>query len=217
MQKRAICGAGPSRAAVPCIVTVLIVLLSGCAATRPDPQAEAAAAQAVGLDGAIAFHTEGGPLDEAEVGDALTLVDAVRRAVTTDPGLQAALARVRIAMADADQARLLPNPVLNCRAPLGTGQAADRSVARAGPDPGAPDAATGQRGRQPAAAGGRRRGDRGAGRGRARCKSGTRASRHRLRSSLCSRSGLPLLERLAADGQVPPRCRRGHPGGRRDP
>ena len=113
MQKRAICGAGPSRAAVPCIVTVLIVLLSGCAATRPDPQAEAAAAQAVGLDGAIAFHTEGGPLDEAEVGDALTLVDAVRRAVTTDPGLQAALARVRIAMADADQARLLPNPVLS--------------------------------------------------------------------------------------------------------
>ncbi len=113
MPIRAIGGAGPSRAAVPCAATILIVLLSGCAATRPDPQAEAAAALAVGLEAAITFRAEGGPLDEPAAGDALTLADAVHRAVTTDPGLQAALARVRIAMADANQARLLPNPVLN--------------------------------------------------------------------------------------------------------
>lgn len=113
MQTRAIGGAGPSRRSVSCAATILIVLLSGCATSRPDPQAEANTARALGLAEAVAFHTEGGPLDEPDSADTLTLPDAVRRAATTDPGLQAALARVRIAMADADQARLLPNPVLN--------------------------------------------------------------------------------------------------------
>jgi len=116
MQNCAIGGAGPSRALVPCAAAFLIVLLTGCAATRPDPQAEATAAQAVGLDDALQFRVDGGPLDEVSeqaASDTLTLADAVHRAVTTAPDLQAALARVRIAMADADQARLLPNPVLS--------------------------------------------------------------------------------------------------------
>jgi len=57
---------------------------------------------------------DGGPIDEPDpAGEALPFADAVRRAVTTDPGLQAALARVYIAAADADQARLLSNPVLD--------------------------------------------------------------------------------------------------------
>lgn len=113
MQTRAIGGAGPSRCLVPCAAAILTVLLAGCAANRPDPQAEASAARALGLAEPLTFRTEGGALDEPAEGDSLTLADAVRRAATTDPGLQAALARVRIAMADADQARLLPNPVLN--------------------------------------------------------------------------------------------------------
>lgn len=113
MQSRARSGAGPIRPLVPCAAGVLIAFLSGCAATRPDPEAEANAAHAVGLGGALTFRTEGGPLDEPSAGDGLTLADAVDRAVTTAPDLQAALARVRIAMADADQARLLPNPVLS--------------------------------------------------------------------------------------------------------
>lgn len=92
---------------------VLTIALSGCATDRPDPQAETSLTRAVGLAEAITFRTDGGPLDEPSVGDSLTLADAVRSAATTDPGLQAALARVRIAMADADQSRLLPNPVLN--------------------------------------------------------------------------------------------------------
>lgn len=116
MQNRAIGGAGPSGALVPCAAVFLIVLLTGCAAIRPDPLAEATAAQAVGLDDALQFRVDGGPLDEVSeqaANDTLTLADAVHRAVTTAPDLQAALARVRIAMADADQARLLPNPVLS--------------------------------------------------------------------------------------------------------
>jgi len=113
MQTRAIGGAGPSRCLVPCAAAILTVLLAGCAANRPDPQAEASAARALGLAEPLTFRTEGGALDEPAEGDSLSLADAVRRAATTDPGLQAALARVRIAMADADQARLLPNPVLN--------------------------------------------------------------------------------------------------------
>jgi outer membrane protein TolC len=43
----------------------------------------------------------------------LTLAEAIRRAATTHPDIQAALARVRMALADARQARLLPNPLLN--------------------------------------------------------------------------------------------------------
>jgi outer membrane protein TolC len=78
---------------------------------------EASIAEAAQLATALEFRAlgpEGGPLDEADaVAGALTLGEAVRRAVTTDPGLQAALARVRMAMAQADQARLLPNPVLD--------------------------------------------------------------------------------------------------------
>lgn len=57
---------------------------------------------------------EGGPLDEPDAADeGLSIRRAVERAVTSDPGLQAALARVRIALAQADQARLLPNPILS--------------------------------------------------------------------------------------------------------
>ncbi|MFO0873571.1 MAG: TolC family protein [Phycisphaerales bacterium] len=59
------------------------------------------------------FRVEGGPLDEPTAGDRLSMADAVKGSIATSPALQAALARVRIAMADAEQARLLPNPVLN--------------------------------------------------------------------------------------------------------
>lgn len=91
-----------------------VLPLAGCRSSRPDPATEEAIVAATGLGVPLVFRTEDAPLDEPD-GDAadLTLADAVGRAVTTDPGLQTALARVRIAMADADQARLLPNPVLN--------------------------------------------------------------------------------------------------------
>ncbi|MFO0829286.1 MAG: TolC family protein [Phycisphaerales bacterium] len=84
---------------------------------RVDLDASRRAGDAVGQGTPIALVVvgpDGGPLDEpAPTESSLTLADAIGRAVTTDPALQAALARVRVAMADADQARLLPNPVLN--------------------------------------------------------------------------------------------------------
>lgn len=91
----------------------LSVVLVGCAAPRPDPSPGRMAASAIGLAEPIRFHTEGAPTDEPGPTDVLTMADAVRLAATTDPDLQAALARVSIAMADADQARLLPNPVID--------------------------------------------------------------------------------------------------------
>ncbi|MBI4566898.1 MAG: TolC family protein [Planctomycetes bacterium] len=116
-------GAGSSPRLIPSAAGILLILIGGCAAPRPDPQAEAAATRSLGLEHALAFRWEGGPLDEPEAGgETLTLGDAVRRAATSDPEMQAALARVRIAMADADQARLLPNPVLDFALGWGPGQ-----------------------------------------------------------------------------------------------
>ena len=99
-------------------VLVLGVLMGGCLSSpRTDVDSARAIADATGIAAPVDFKVvgpDGGPLDEPEpVGATLTLAEAVRRAVTTDPGLQAAMARVRVAVADSDQARLLPNPVLN--------------------------------------------------------------------------------------------------------
>lgn len=114
------------------LVLVGVAALSACQSTpRADIEASRAISDAVGLSAPVEFRIvgpEGGPLDESATdgpknADHLTLADAVRQAVTTDPGLQAALARVRIAMADADQARLLPNPVLNIVLRWGPGKA----------------------------------------------------------------------------------------------
>lgn len=94
----------------------LWLMFPACVAVRPGSEVEVAIARHLLVDEPVSFRVEGGPLDEpasASEGTLLTLADATRMAVATDPALQAALARVRIAMADADQARLLPNPVLN--------------------------------------------------------------------------------------------------------
>ena len=96
-----------------CAVVALLAGLPGCSAP-PDVKSSETIANALDLGEAITFRTEGAPIDEcASLDGALTWSDAVRRAALTDPSIQAALARVRIAYADARQARLLPNPVLN--------------------------------------------------------------------------------------------------------
>jgi cobalt-zinc-cadmium efflux system outer membrane protein len=73
----------------------------------------------------VVFRTDGGPIDASPpAADVLPLADAVRRAVETSPELQAALARVRVAEAEADLAALLPNPILSLvfRFPEGGGK-----------------------------------------------------------------------------------------------
>lgn len=108
-------GSSPRRRgpAAPAIA-LIPAILPGCVATRPDPQPESAVAAALGIEHAVTFRREGAPVDEPDAaGGDLPLGEAVRRAVATDPRLQAALARVHIAIADADQARRLPNPVLD--------------------------------------------------------------------------------------------------------
>lgn len=100
--------------------------LGGCRALpRAEVSPEGAIAEAARLSRPVEFRVvgpEGGPLDEPDaVGGTLTFPDAVRRAVTTDPLVQSALARVRLAAAEADQARLVPNPVLNVVFRVGEG------------------------------------------------------------------------------------------------
>lgn len=101
------------------------ILTGGCAISRPDVDAKEAISSALGASDAIVFHAEGCPLyprtDPAEL---LTAATAIRRAVETSPELQAALARVRVAQAEADFAGLLPNPILSfvMRFPEGGGK-----------------------------------------------------------------------------------------------
>src|SRR5690242_17369023 len=92
-------------------------LLAGCCAEAPPNPPEQDMARVTGVDGAIRFDTTGGPLDApagAPAADAelLTIESAARQALATDPKVQQAIAKVRAAEADAQQARLLPNPVV---------------------------------------------------------------------------------------------------------
>ncbi len=103
-------------AAIPALI-VSFALAACQAPPRAEVAPETAIEQAAQLPAPLEFRIVGpygGPLDEPDaVRDSLSIGEAVRRAVTSDPGLQAALARVHVALAQADQARLLPNPVLS--------------------------------------------------------------------------------------------------------
>lgn len=105
----------------------LAAIVSGCKSPPPaDTDAYATIGTVSGLSAPVQFRLigpDGAPLDEPDsAAGSLTLADAVRRAVTTEPALQAALARIQIAMADANQSRLLPNPVLNLILRFGPGK-----------------------------------------------------------------------------------------------
>lgn len=90
-----------------------LLLVAGCA-TRPSRAELDAALVKAGVSETIVFKVHGGPVDVAgESSPVLTLPEAVRRTLGSDPDVQAALARVRAAEADADQERLLPNPIVS--------------------------------------------------------------------------------------------------------
>ena len=91
-----------------------LLFLGGCQAVRPHPTPEEAASLAVAAGEPIAFQSAAGQVDAADVlPDVLTLTEAVRLTLRHHAGVQAALAQVRTAEADARQARLLPNPILS--------------------------------------------------------------------------------------------------------
>lgn len=81
-------------------------------------------AEATLLDSAIQLRVEGDPLDAPDAAPGLlTRIKATERALRNSPELQAALAEVRGGLAEAKQARLLANPVLdlNVRFPTESG------------------------------------------------------------------------------------------------
>lgn len=88
-------------------------LLGACQSPSHESSVVPRIRAVAGSDALIDYRTESAPLDEPVSADVLPLHLAVRSGLETDPALQAALARVRVAAADSDQARLLPNPVLN--------------------------------------------------------------------------------------------------------
>jgi outer membrane protein TolC len=88
-------------------------LLAGC---RGSPSADPVRqiGEATNVKDAIEFRSIGEPVDVAEAAtDSLSLQQAIERTLRHDPELQMALAKARSALADAKQARLLPNPVLS--------------------------------------------------------------------------------------------------------
>jgi cobalt-zinc-cadmium efflux system outer membrane protein len=104
------------RSVVACaaISTLISFGLVGCSAP-PRVSAERDITLAAGLREPIVFRSVGAPSDEPSHSSAvaLTLSEAVGRALRSSPDVQAALARVEAAYADARQARLLPNPILS--------------------------------------------------------------------------------------------------------
>lgn len=100
--------------AARCCLLFAAALAAGCQSAPPVTDPERSIASALDLAEPIAYQVEGGPLDESWPSEStLTLAEAIRRAATTHPDIQASLAQVRMALADARQARLLPNPLLN--------------------------------------------------------------------------------------------------------
>ena len=87
---------------------------SGCSIAPPPVDAAQLVTEAIPATGGIALRTEGAPLDEARASaDHLGLAQAIELALLSDPGLQAALARVQAAWAEAAEAGLPPDPVLD--------------------------------------------------------------------------------------------------------
>ena len=91
-----------------------LVLVAGCRRPLPPDDLGERVSSFTGIDGPVTFSAVGENVD-APAGDtsSLSLDAAVRAALQHGPDVQAALARVRVALADAKQARLLPNPVLS--------------------------------------------------------------------------------------------------------
>jgi outer membrane protein TolC len=103
---------------------LIIVFTLGCATAPPGHNTARQIQSAAGLSDAIAFHSNALPAEAAPATDTLPLPAAIERALRQSPEVQIALANVRTAQADAHQACLLPNPVIDIafRLPEGGGR-----------------------------------------------------------------------------------------------
>ena len=99
---------------------VALPLAGGCVSPPPDVDPGRLVADAASIGTAIVLRDGRGPVD---VGDplpgTLTRTAVAELAVRNSPAVQAALAEVRAALADAEQARLLSNPVLDLNVRFG--------------------------------------------------------------------------------------------------
>jgi outer membrane protein, heavy metal efflux system len=103
-----------------------LVLVAGCQRPLPPDDLGQRVSSLAGIDEPVRFSVFGEDVDApAPDASSLSLDAAVRAALQHGPEVQAALARVRGALAEAKQARLLPNPVLSVvlRFPEGGGKA----------------------------------------------------------------------------------------------
>ncbi len=99
----------------PAALTAAAIGLGGCVAAPPDLDPSRLAADAVGLIETVDLRGDAGPLDATTSSTAkpLTSARAAELAVRENSAVQAALADVRVALAQARQARLIANPVLS--------------------------------------------------------------------------------------------------------
>ena len=107
---------------------VAALLLAGCAGSPPDLDPGRMAADAAGLVATVDLRPGADPLDvpaPAPDADGLSAADAAEAAVRNSPRVQAALAEVQRALADARQARLIANPVLSLNLRFAAGDADD--------------------------------------------------------------------------------------------
>jgi cobalt-zinc-cadmium efflux system outer membrane protein len=103
----------------------LIVVLSGCYTSRVLDDAPNGIAVATGTGELVTFHSDGEAVDElSNLSSRLEVTEATALGLRHDPELQASGARLRSALADAGQARAIPNPVLSVafRFPGGAGK-----------------------------------------------------------------------------------------------
>ena len=90
----------------------LLFFAPGCS-SPPSPTATDDIAAATGIADAVAFVEQPISPVASPADAALPLGTAIRGALSQDPRIQGALAQVQQAFADAEQARLLPNPILS--------------------------------------------------------------------------------------------------------
>lgn len=96
------------------LALALAIAASGCAPMPKIEAPERTTEALTGIGDPFQFKVEKEQTDIAErAGETLAFGDAVKRSLSHDPGLQAALARIRQAEAEAEQQRLWPNPILS--------------------------------------------------------------------------------------------------------